>query len=87
MDKAGNMHVRSTPKTLEMKARPQDSIIEIGNDINVDVYLKNTGEQDLTLKLIVGGNIVRYNGVSKGELGYKRLNEKIGAQEGKVISI
>ncbi|XP_065066224.1 coagulation factor XIII A chain-like [Rhopilema esculentum] len=87
MDKAGNMHVRSTPKTLEMKARPQESNIEIGDDINVDVFLKNTGEQDLTLKLIVGGNIVRYNGVSKGELGYKRLNEKIGAQEEKKITV
>lgn len=86
LSKAGNVNVISTPQTLEMKVRPTDDVVTIGKDIEVNVFLKNVGEQDLTLRLIVGGSVVRYTGVSKGDLNNQRRNETIAAQQGMEIN-
>ena len=82
MDKAGNIVIASTPKTLEMKVKPVDKVVEIGKNIDVKIYLKNTGSQDLSLLVSVGCNIIRYNGISKGELESKKIRENISGQQG-----
>ena len=82
LSKAGNANVISTPQTLEMKVRPTHDVVTIGDDIEVNVFLKNTGQQELTLRMILGGSVVRYTGVSKGDLDNQRRNETIGAQQG-----
>ena len=82
LSKAGNVNVISTPQTLEMKVRPTHDVVTIGDDIEVNVFLKNTGQQKLILRMILGGSVVRYTGVSKGDLDNQRRNETINAQEG-----
>ena len=87
MGKAGNVAVKSTPKTLEMKVKPVAHAVQIGKDITVKVYLKNTANKDLSLSMSVGGSIVRYNGVSKGELHSMKKKEEISGNSGWLIKI
>ena len=82
MGKAGNIAVTSTPKTLQMKVKPADNVVEIGKDIDVIVYLKNTASKDLSLLISIGCSIIRYNGVVKEELDLKKIKEKISGNEG-----
>ena len=87
MGKAGNVAVISTPKTLEMKVKPVANAVEIGKDIEVKVHLKNTANKDLSLSISVGGSIVRYNGVCKGEPISMKRKEEISGDSGWLIKI
>ncbi len=83
LEKSGNVAVESKPKMIEMKVKPKKSTIEIGEDLEVDVLVKNLGSVKRRINVIVGGNIVKYNGVVKGELKYKRKKEEINGDDGK----
>lgn len=85
MNRAGNIAISCTPKTVEMKMRPEENVIEIGKDIEVNVFLKNTAEKSLSLLLTIGGNVIRYNGVSTGNIDSQKLRERISGQDGKSI--
>ena len=82
MGKAGNVAVTSTPKTVEMKVKPSENAIEIGEDLKVNIYLKNTSEKSHSLLISVQGNVIRYNGVSKGDFHSTKFKEEISGNEG-----
>jgi len=87
MGKAGNVAVTSTPKTVEMKVKPSENAIEIGEDLKVNIYLKNTSEKGHSLLISVQGNVIRYNGVSKGDFHSTKFKEEISGNEEKTVSI
>ena len=86
MGKAGNVAVTSTPKTLEMKVKPVNNAIEIGEDLQVNIYLKNTSEEDHSFLISTQGNVIRYNGVSRGEFHSAKIKEEISGKEGELIN-
>ena len=62
------------PKFLEMKVKP-DKIVEVGNDIHMNINVKNTSSNDVEVNLVMAGSIVRYNGISKGSL--EKIKKKV----------
>lgn len=65
--------------------RPVDNAVEIGNDVKVNIFLKNSSNKNLTLLLTESGHVIRYNGISKGDFHSKKIKESIDGQEGKLI--
>ena len=51
--------------TMEMETTP---MIRVGDSWSVEVKLKNTTSDSLNVKLVVGGEILRYDGVAKAKL-------------------
>lgn len=58
--------------TLEIDA---NSDVRIGDNMSVTIKVVNTSREDLNVNLVVGGQIVRYDGVSKVRL--EKHQEKI----------
>ncbi len=81
--KSGNESLKITPKVIEMKVRPENTAIEIGDDLVVVANIKNLGEKERKATVVLGGNIVRYNGVAKGDLMNHKYRATLPSNEGK----
>jgi len=66
--KSKNPAARSTRKDIELEVVPLKQHVHVGSDITIDIKLKNVCNEDKEVSVMVGGQVIRYDGVAQAEL-------------------
>ena len=67
---------------VELDIIPNNDYIKAGDDAVLDVLLKNTCSQERNITLIVGGQVISYNGSNLAKLELHPENDRLGGQQG-----
>ena len=67
---------------VELDIIPNTDYIKAGDDAVLDVLLKNTCSQERNITLIVGGQVISYNGSNLAKLELHPENDRLGGQQG-----
>ena len=67
---------------VELDIIPNTDYIKAGDDAVLDVLFKNTCSQERNITLIVGGQVISYNGSNLAKLELHPENDRLGGQQG-----
>lgn len=81
MHLSNNKIVSDTPSDLKFSLKT-DHHIQVGNDITLNVHIKNTATSNRNVKIMIGGNVLTYNGVSLDNLPMRKADVIVNRKKG-----
>ena len=72
---------------VELDIVPNTDYIQVGDDAVLDVLLKNTCSQERNITLIVGGQVISYNGSNLAKLELHPENDRLGGRQGEQYTV
>lgn len=76
MHLSNNRMVTDGPSDLQYEVNT-DPVITAGKDIYIKLKIKNGAPSDLPIRVMVGGNVIAYNGIPLEKLPIKRWDISI----------
>lgn len=73
MHLSNNKIVSDTPEDLKYNLKT-DHHIEAGQDITLKLHIRNTAESNRNVRLMIGGNLLTYNGISLDNLPMRKTD-------------
>ena len=81
MHLSNNKIVSDTPEDLKYDLKT-DSHIQVGKDITLRLNIRNTAVKNRKVKVMIGGNVLTYNGVSLDHLPIRKAEVEVKQQTG-----
>ena len=77
-----NKIIKDMPQDLKFELS-SDPHVPVGKDIALRLNIRNSGTKNLPVRIMIGGNIVMYNGMALDKIPLKRWDIMVKRQDGK----
>lgn len=78
---SNNKIIKDTANDLEFSLTTEPHV-SVGSDIKLRLSIRNTASRDLSTKVMIGGHIVMYNGMSLDKIAVKKSDVKVNRKGG-----
>ncbi|XP_057290288.1 coagulation factor XIII A chain-like [Hydractinia symbiolongicarpus] len=80
---SNNKIIKDTSNDLDFSLTTEPHV-SVGSDIKLRLSIRNTAARDLSTKVMIGGHIVMYNGMSLDKIAVKKSDVKVNRKGGEI---